>query len=470
MRTALLLILSVSAICAAEWSRFRGPDGTGVDDTAPLPNSLSPEEALWVSEIPAGKSSPALTDDTIFLTGHQDGQLLTFALDRETGKIRWRREAPSRRLERLHKLNDEASGSPVTDGRNVYTFFGGYGLLAYGPDGNELWRLPLGPFKNFHGMGASPVYADGKIIMVCDQDTDSFLVAVDASDGSVIWRTERTDAIHSFATPVVYRPSDGPVEVIVPGSYQIVSYALDSGEELWRWRGLAYQVKGTAALIGDRLYFNAWAVGGTAARRLLVPPFEEVREKLDRDGNGKFSQSEVPTEWKPDTPWAQQDLDKDGELNPTEWQYYTMRRSSTNSTICLRLGGRGDVTESHTVWQVQENQPEVPAILVYRGVAYLIKNGAIMTSFDAETGEVHKEGRMRAAMDNYYSSPVAGDGKIYLASEKGLVSVVKAGEEWEPLSTVDYGEEIFATPAVSDGRIYLRAGGKLYCFGAVPVN
>ncbi len=461
---AALLICALGAV-AEEWSRFRGPNGVGVNDSAPLPETLSPAAALWAAEIPTGKSSPALTGDKIFLTGHEDERLVTFALDRSSGKVLWRRAAPARRLEKLNRLNDEASSSPVTDGENVYVFFGGYGLLSYGPDGNERWRIPMGPFSNFHGMGASPIYADGKVIMVVDQDQKAFVVAVDARDGSVVWRTERPDMVHSYTTPVLYRPADGPAEIIAPGSYQIVSYELESGAELWRWRGIAYQVKGTPVVESDRLFFNAWSVGGTAARRLVLPEFAAALAKLDANGNGTISEDEVPEEWTPDSSWAMQDLDKDGEYNEREWRYYTMRRTSTNSTLCIRLGGRGDVTSTHTIWQVRKNMPEVPAILVYQDAAYLIKNGAIFTAFDKETGEVLKQGRIREALDNYYASPVAGDGKIYLASEKGLVTVVRAGSVWQPLATVDFDDPIFATPALSEGKVYLRAGTKLYCIG-----
>lgn len=465
MKVVVALLLFASTAFSDGWSRFRGPNGTGVDDSAALPNALAADSARWMTETPQGKSSPALTDDTIFLTGHDEAQLLTMALDRATGKVLWRRTAPSRRLEKMHRLNSEASSSPVTDGENVYVFFGGYGLLSYGPDGNERWRLPLGPFTNFHGMGASPIYVDGKIIMVCDQDQGAFVMAVDARDGALLWRTERPEMVHSYTTPVIYRPADGPAEVIAPGSYQIVSYRLDNGEELWRWRGIAYQVKGTAVIEGDRLYFNAWSVGGTAARRLVLPEFAEALARADADGDGLISEDEIPKEWEPDSPFAMQDLDKNGEWNEKEWRYYTMRRTSTNATVCLRLGGRGDVTDTHTIWKMQKNMPEVPAVLVYRDAAYLIKNGGIFTAFDAETGDVLKQGRIRAALDNYYASPVAGDGKIYLAGEQGLVSVVRAGADWEPMATADFGDPVFATPVISDGRIFLRAGGKLYCFG-----
>ena len=177
MKAAVALLLCACAVLAEDWSRFRGPNGLGVDDSAPLPDALAPDAAVWATELPMGKSSPALTEDKVFLTGHENEELITFALDRATGRVLWRRTAPSRRLEKLNRLNGEASSSPVTDGENVYAFFGGYGLVSYGPDGNERWRVPMGPFSNFHGMGASPIYADGKVIMVVDQDQKAFVVA-----------------------------------------------------------------------------------------------------------------------------------------------------------------------------------------------------------------------------------------------------------------------------------------------------
>ena len=183
MRLFVLFLVFLSALLAADWPRFRGPNGAGVAESGAYPDALEPANALWSTALPEGKSSPAISGDRIFLTGHQDGKLMALALDRATGRILWTREAPSRRLEKMNKLNDEASATPVTDGANVYVFFGGYGLLSYTADGQERWRLPLGPFTNFHGMGASPVLADGKVLMVCDQDIDAHVLAVHADSG-----------------------------------------------------------------------------------------------------------------------------------------------------------------------------------------------------------------------------------------------------------------------------------------------
>ena len=460
----LSLFLVLSSLHAADWTRFRGPDGLGVVETSGIPDEFGPEtNVVWKTPLPMGKSSPVFTADRIFLTSHENEKLFTLCLDRQTGKILWRREAPSRRLEKMHNLNDEASSSPVTDGENVYAFFGGFGMLSYGPDGNERWRRPMGPFTNFHGMGASPVLDGNKLLMVVDQDIDAYVVAINKADGKTAWKTERPDMVHSFSTPIVYRPAAGPAELIIPGSYQMVSYAVESGKELWRVRGLTYQVKSIPVIEGDTLYFNGWAPGGMPSRRLVLPKFPEMLAKYDADKDGKLSKAEVPKEWHPGN-WPMQDLDKDTVFNAHEWKYYSARRTSTNSTMAIKLGGRGDVTDTHVLWQHQKSLPDVPSVLFYRGVLYQVKKGGIVTSLDPKTGKVLKMGRLRDALDDYYASPVATNGKVYMASMAGKVSVLKAAGEWEVLHTNDFGEDIFATPAILDGRMYVRTSKNLYCF------
>src|SRR5262249_7752529 len=159
-----------------------------------------------------GKSSPVVTADRIYLTGHENGNLFTFALDRKSGRILWRRQAPGNRDEKRNALNDPAAPSAVSDGSNVYVFFAGFGLISYSTDGAERWRVAMGPFTNFHGMGASPVLAEGKVLMICDQDQNAFLLAVDAKTGKQVWKTDRPDMVHSFSTPIVYKS-----QLIVPG-------------------------------------------------------------------------------------------------------------------------------------------------------------------------------------------------------------------------------------------------------------
>jgi outer membrane protein assembly factor BamB len=132
--------------------------------------------------------------------------------------------------------------------------------------------------------------------------------------------------------------------------------------------------------------------------------------------------------------------------------------------MAVRLGGTGDVTQTNVLWRHYKSLPNATSPLYYKGVVYLMKEGGILTTLDAGTGKVLKQGRLPGALDYYYASPVAADGKIYAISQEGHVSVVRAGGDWEPIARNDMEEECFATPALLDGRIYLRTKSALYCF------
>lgn len=467
MRYASLVItwvLLTSLAFGGDWTRFRGPDGSGIVEGASLPREIGADKkAVWKVAIPAGKSSPVVTADRIFLTGHEGGKLSTFALERKTGRMLWRREAPGHRDEKRNKLNDPASPSAVSDGSNVYVFFAGYGLVSYTGDGKERWKIPLGPFTNFHGMGASPILADNKVIMICDQDIDAFLIALDQNTGKTAWKVMRPEMVHSFSTPVAHKMADGRTEVIVPGSYQMNSYDASNGKELWRVRGLTYQVKSVPVIAGNVLYFNGWAPGGEPSERMELPAFAEMIAKFDANKDGKLSKEEVPKNWHPGT-WDMQDLNKDGLLDEKDWEYYRMRRTSSNSAMAVRLGGKGDVTDTHVLWRYQKSLPDVPAVLLYRNVLYLIRNGGILQTLDPSNGNMLKQGRLPHALDEYYASPVGGDGKVYLISRNGNVSVLEAGGDWGIAATGEFGEEVFATPAIADGHVWVRTATALYDF------
>lgn len=454
------MVLASSA-SAADWPRFRGPNGAGVVEGTALPREIGPDKnVVWKTGIPMGKSSPAVISDRIFLTGHRDKILETFALDRQTGKLLWRRESPGHRDEKRNKLNDPAAPSPVSDGSNVYVFFAGYGLVSYTRDGEERWRVPLGPFTNFHGMGASPVLAEGKVLMICDQDQQAFLIAVDQKTGKIAWRAERSDMVHSFSTPVVWRN-----QLIVPGSFLMTSYDIATGKLVWSLRGLTYQVKSGPVIDGDVLYFNGWAPGGEPSERIELPNFEKMLEMHDADKDGKIARSEIPKEWQPAN-WDMQDLNKDNVYDKRDWIYYMGRRTSTNAMMAIRMGGSGDITDTHLLWRYQKSLPDVPGVLLYRGVLYLIRNGGILQTLDPATGKLIKQGRLSHAMDEYYASPIAGDGKIYLFSRDGKATVLEAGSDWGTAATSDFGEEIYATPAIADGHMWVRTATALYDFAA----
>src|SRR5512138_1225080 len=196
MTTYLWLALALFVAADSDWSRFRGPNGTGIADTSGLPAEFGPSKnVVWKTAVPAGHSSPVLTATHIFMTGVDGQKLVVFAVDRATGKELWRREVPRRQAGRLENLNGPASPSPVTDGTNVYAFFQEFGLIAFTSAGRELWRLQLGPFNMFYGFGASPILVDGTLILPVDQDTGSYLLGVDARTGKPRYKVDRPGVI-----------------------------------------------------------------------------------------------------------------------------------------------------------------------------------------------------------------------------------------------------------------------------------
>jgi outer membrane protein assembly factor BamB len=336
--------------------------------------------------------------------------------------------------------------------------------VAYDFDGKKQWELQLGPFNSQHGVAGSPIYSDGKVILVCDSDTDAYIVAVDAGSGKIAWRTRR-DVMNGYSTPAIYHPAQGPAQVIVPGSYQLTAYSIADGETLWFVRGLTCQPKSAPVISGDVLYFNGWTVGNDEGQQVELPPFAEAIAAADTNHDGKLSQAELPKAWQPDGAWRAIDLNRDGFLNEREWEFFRLRRASRNGFLAVKLGGRGDLTATNLLWRFEKSLPDVPTPLLYNGVVFLIRSGGIATSLDARTGKVLKQARLLGALEDYYSSPIGVDGKVYIASERGKVVVLSASGDWEILAINPFDSDIFATPAVSGGHIYIRTQDALYAIG-----
>ncbi len=467
MPTRLLtsLAATLSLGIAADWPQFRGPNAAGVAGDGNPPVEFGPDKnVVWKTAIPPGHSSPSIAGERIYLTAFENDRLFTFALDRATGRILWRREAPRPRKQELQPANSPTSATPATDGRNVWVFFADYGLLAYAPDGNELWRMPLGPFNNPFGHGSSPVLAGDTLLMNVDQDSGSFLLAIDKNSGRVLWRTPRDHAQRGYATPVLHQPAGGGLQALIAGSYRLSGYEVATGKEVWWVRGLPWQVKPTPVVAGDAVYFVTYSGESDPGQQENVPPFAEALTRWDADKNGKISKSELPDERARARFDEYLDLDDSGFMEERDWRQFQDRRVGENSLRAYRLGGRGDVTESHLLWKNARVLPNVPSPLFYRGVLYTLKEGGILTSFDPKTGEIARSARIEGALGSYYSSPVAADGRLYTVSEEGKAAVIRAGAQWGILRVNDMGDGVKGTPAIVDGKIYLRTFGALYCF------
>lgn len=453
----------------AAWPQFRGPGSAGrpvVD--APLPDRIGPDtNVVWSVELPPGHSSPAIHGDRIYLTAVRDQSLLTLGLDRRTGAVLWEQEAPHEALEDLHQIGSYAQSSPATDGDHVVSFFGSSGLYCYDRDGTFLWSRPMGPFKNGFGAGSSPIIVDGRVILCQDHDSGSFLAAYNIENGSTLWETDRSEFPRNYCTPVIW-DADGQRQIVVVATLRAVGYDFDTGSEVWTVRGLSRFVCPTPVIGEDgTLYLAAWARGADAGERLVFDPFDTKITGVDANGNGQIEQSELAGEKGSDLErrFDLIDRDKDGAITRAEYEEFRMvLETSENGIFAIAPGGKGDATSTHLRWRYQQHVPFCASPLLVGGHLFGVKDGGILTTLVAATGEPVKTGRVRGNAA-YYASPVFGDGRVFLVDEGGVLTIVSAAAEWEVLDSVDFGESVYATPAIADGRIYLRTTGRLYCFG-----
>lgn len=474
--------LAVTTAFAEEWSQFRGPNGTGVAATTGLPVEFGPaKNVVWKTELPPGHSSPVLTRDRIFVTAHtkktteaggkETYKLLVICLDRATGKLLWQREVTRSLVGRLQNVNGPASPSPVTDGANVYAFFQEFGLVSYDSAGKERWKLPLEPFNMFYGFGASPILVDDKVILPVDQDNpSSYLIAVDKNSGRVRWKIDRPVVISGYSTPIIYQPKQGAKQIVIPESFQLSAYWVADGKRVWWVRGLACEMKSIASSDGEYLYINGWGFPqNQPGRQVKTIPFEEALPRYDKNGDRQIAKSEVSGTEMMDRMLTDAfeafDMNRDEKLNLKDWEVFRAMMSSENGLLAIKLGGQGDQTASAIRWRYTKPVPQVPSTLLYQGILYMINDSGILLSFDPATGNVIKQGRLHGAIDKYFSSPVAADGKVFLIGQGGQVSVLKAAGEWEVLAVNELDDECFATPAIADGRIYIRTRSALYSFG-----
>ena len=472
---AILFACVPTSLASDDWSQFRGPNGTGVSETKGLPAEFGPtKNVVWKTALPPGHSSPVLTRDRIFLTAHDKEKLFVICLDRQTGKILWQKEAPRAQAGRLQNVNGPASPSPVTDGTNVYVFFQDFGMISYDPMGKERWKLPLGPFNMFYGFGASPILVDDKVILPIDQDNpSSYMVAVDKDSGKIRWKIDRPVVISGYSTPIVYKPADGPKQIIVPESFQLSAYSVADGKRVWWVRGLACEMKSIASHDSEYLYINGWGFPqNQPGRQVPTISFEEGLAAYDKDKDKLITKAEI-TAAGGTTPMDKMlvaafeafDMNRDEKLNARDWEVFRAMMASENGLLAIKMGGKGDQTANAIRWRYTKPVPQVPSTLLYQGVLYMINDSGILLSFDPATGNVLKQGRLHGAIDKYFSSPVAADDKVYLIGQGGQVSVLKAGGDWQVLAVNELDDECYATPAIADGHIYIRTRSALYSFG-----
>lgn len=465
------LTFGLQAADPPDWSRFRGPNGSGISAARNVPTEFGPKKNLvWRLELPPGHSSPILWGDRIYLTGYRGDTLLTLAVDRQAGRVLWERPAPPVTTKIIDKRNNPASPSPAVDESGVYVFFPDYGLLAYDTDGRQRWDVALGPFNNVYGMGASPVIVGDLVVLACDQSLGSYLLAVDKRTGAVRWKVDRPEAKSGHSTPVVWRGPDGRDQILLPGSFLLTAYDGATGRKLWWAGGLSFEMKSTPVIGNGTIYVNGYgAPVNDPGNKVSVPEADEAWKTADADGNGVLSKAEFP-KFTPAFWFDVADLDVDGALTRDEWAYYRAALDSENGMLAIRLGGSGDMTGKAIRWKYQRSVPQLPSPLLYQGLLYMINDNGIVTILNPDSGALVRQGRLTGAPGPHFASPVAADGRLFFTTEAGAVVVVEPGVELKTLAVNELGEDAYATPSFADGRIYVRTTSALYAFGRQPAR
>lgn len=467
----LMYVLGCAVICAAaDWPRYRGPNGEGISGEQGLPIELGKDKnVVWKAQTPTGNSSPIVLGKRIYFTGYEGDDLSTLCLDADRGSVVWKKTIKRERNQAPHPRNGATTPTPATDGRNLFIYYPDFGLLAYDRDGTELWRVPLGSFGAVQGMAVSPVYAEGKVILLVDTPEEAFVTAYDAKSGKPVWKAERPIGfLGSYATPSIYKPANGPAQLIVAGAVELTSYQIKTGERLWWARGVTNAPAALPLVAGDAVYTVEPSGGG-------APPFSQMLSQHDKDKNGTIELTEVSGDAIVEKIMFRlfKAIDKhigDGNSSLTEAEYEKSFNpdSPGGGLVRTRLNGKNDVSKTHIEWRHTKGLPYVTAPLLYKGILYVVRDGGILATFDPATGKLLREERLKEALGPYYASPVAADGKIWFVNLEGKVSVVRAGADWEVIASADLGEQVIATPAISNGCLYLRTDKSLYCFGSKP--
>jgi len=445
---------------------FRSDAGIAGTNTRSLPDQFDTSAKLrWRVPVDSGQSTPIVAQSRIVLTTYRQAnrELATVALDQQSGRMLWKQIVSVERIEELHPtMGSPAAATPACDGKRLFVFFGSYGLLCYDLEGRKLWEHKLGPFRDEYGASSSPMLIDDKVILCEDHDIDSYLIALDTRTGKVVWQTPRPDAVRSYSTPMVWTNA-GSKQLLVAGALELAGYDPANGEKLWWVNGLARIVIPVPVPVGDTVFMASWAPGGDTGSRLALDPWKNALEKWDKNNDGKLSKDEIADRAVLDR-YARMDLDQDGLLDQMEWERHAkVFQRAENVALAIKPSGRGDLTDNAVVWKYWRGTPYVPSPTVRQGVLWMVKDGGIVTRLDAETGQRLSDERLPGP-GSYYASPVAGDGKVYFASEAGVVSVVADKPEWQVISSHKFDGRIYGTPVLNGNRIFIRTEESVYCF------
>jgi len=431
--------LPAATSAAGSWPSFRGPQASGVADGQHLPDRwdvAKGENVLWRTPIPGlAHSSPIVWGDRIFVTSavstdphasfkpglYGDGDAsedrtaqkwTLYAIDRSSGSIVWQRVATEGvPIDRRHIKSTYASATPATDGRIVVASFGSQGVYAYDVNGAFRWKVDLGRMNmgaydipSFEwGPASSPILWKDLVIVQVDTQADSFVIALKAATGEVAWKTPRAE-LPSWGTPTIAVTAAGP-RLVTNASNYVRGYDPVTGRELWKLGGSS-KITAPTPVFADGLFVVA---SGRAPER----PIFVVR------------------------------ADATGDITPPA----------------------GKTSGGALVWSRTGRGPYMPTPLVYQGIVYVLGNNGVFDAYDLASGDEIYRQRIAKVGNGFSASPVAADGKIYLSNEDGDMVVLEAGRTFRQVAENDMGELVMATPALSNGVMYVRTVKSLVAIG-----
>ncbi len=454
---------------AEDWPQFRGHNASGVSTASKhLPVEFSfDNKVLWSATLGKGIACPVISQGRVCATAvSDDGKFVVSCFDAASGKQLWRRELVTGKLPPIMPPNEQASSTPALDDHRAYVYFSTLGLMAFDlNDGRLLWKHPLPQPSYLMGWGAatSPIVFEDLLIFNQDDDLAPFLLALDKATGNVRWKTPRPEMLAGYAVPVICT-AGGRTDIVVAGTGKLKGYDPHTGKELWSCNTLLRTIMTTPVVVDDLIYVTAQSYGDTA--RVLKYALLQWK---DTNQDGKLDKSEVdPAFYKK---FAEGDRNNDGFLVEDEidaaFQAPTNMVGGGNILQAIRGGGRGDVSKTHLLWNLDDKSPSnIASPLVVENCLFVVKKGGISANYNATTGATFWGKKRIRNFGNYYGSPVAGDGKIYVIGENGFLVVMEQGPQLKILAKNDMGESCIATPAIANGRIYVRTLNKLYCFSA----
>ncbi len=419
---ACLFLLS-SAILGGEgeWSRFRGPNGSGVSSATTVPVQWTERDYNWKIRLPGvGRSSPVVWRDRIFVTcgDTKTARRSVLCLDASDGSRRWQRNFPSRSY-RQHGANSYATATPAVDAHGVvvtWTTPEEVTLLALDLDGGDLWRRNLGPFVGERGSGTSPIIVGDLVILANDQENpnllpenlnkpdptrpvgESFLIALDRKTGKTRWRVDRRTGLAAYSTPSVYLGANGQSELIFTStSHGVTSVDPGSGKTNWE----------IPDLLPERCVASPVSAPG-----LVIVGFGRGMRGSD---------------------------------------FYAVRSSGRDKNVKRRLA-----------YRLTKSLPLVPTPIVHGERLFLWTDDGVATCVNVATGELIWRERVGGS---YLGSPVCVNARLYCVAKNGEVVVLAAADKFEILSRVPLGEPSYATPAVAGGIMYLRSDAHLFSLG-----